>query len=216
MNPLFFGATSRQLFGIHHPPLGRSARPRSVVLCPTLGQEHIRAHRAYRQLAIQLARQGHHVLRFDYYGTGDSAGVAQDATMEDWLADIGTAAEELQDMGGPSDLVLVGLRFGGALVAQAQKVADGRDVVLWDPVVRGKAYVDELNAIIGGTAPASGATEEVVGIGGVHVSRALHAGIIASDLTSLRMRGVRRALVLLSRADPDSERAGQFTSAGWC
>ena len=51
----------------------RGARQSAIVLCQPLGHGYLRAHRAFRNLAVSLASQGFHVLRFDYYGCGDSA-----------------------------------------------------------------------------------------------------------------------------------------------
>ena len=50
-----------------------------------------------RRLANMLAAVGCHVLRFDYFGTGDSMGTAHEVTRRGWEQDIETAIEELQD-----------------------------------------------------------------------------------------------------------------------
>jgi alpha/beta superfamily hydrolase len=204
VNPLFFGESGRQLFGMHHPPLARHAAPRSIVLCPTLGQEGIRAHRAFRQLATQLARLGHHALRFDYHGTGDSAGDAEGATLDGWTTDVAAAVSELQDMGGPADVALVGLRFGAVLATRAAASVPVRELVLWDPVMAGDAYVDDLDRIIGATTPARAAVTSAtgaVGLGGIHVSPPLLAGIRDARLATLPVPRASRVRVQTSRED---------------
>ena len=95
MEPSFFGEPSRRLFGIYHPPAAEVDRPVGLVLCHPWGQEQIRAHRALMQLAKQLSQSGHHVLRFDCTGCGDSDGAVEDGRVEVWLADIAIAVEEL-------------------------------------------------------------------------------------------------------------------------
>ena len=50
--PFFFGA-DQGLFGIYHPPVVPATQ--AALLCPPLGQDHIRSHRLYRQLATVLA-----------------------------------------------------------------------------------------------------------------------------------------------------------------
>ena len=67
-----------------------------MVLCYPWGSEYIHAHRALRQLATRLSMAGFHTLRFDYFGTGDSAGEMEDADLGVWEDDIETAIEELK------------------------------------------------------------------------------------------------------------------------
>jgi exosortase A-associated hydrolase 2 len=146
MTPFFFGTRERRLFGIYAPGRTVGAGPRAVVLCHPWGQEYLRAHRSMRHLANLLARAGVHVLRFDYFGTGDSAGDSSEGDLEGWRRDIETAVDELKDTSGAARVGLVGLRLGGALAASvaARRRGDVDSVVLWDPVVRGEEYLEEL------------------------------------------------------------------------
>lgn len=143
MNCFHFGPSRRPLFGVYDAP-GRMSR-RGVVLCPAWGNEHLRAHKAMRRLAVLLADAGFHVLRFDYYGTGDSGGDTLDARPSEFAADARTAIEELRDVGGVTRVSLVGLRLGAMVAARA--VAGRRDVdrvVLWDPVLDPAEHLEEL------------------------------------------------------------------------
>ena len=99
-------------------------------------------------LATQLERAGFSVLRFDYSGTGDSLGDATDATVEAWLSDIGIAADALQHASGVKKVSIVGLRFGAtlAMLAAARGNLRPRQLLMWDPIVDGGAYVRELEA----------------------------------------------------------------------
>jgi pimeloyl-ACP methyl ester carboxylesterase len=144
MEPLYFGP-DRRLFGVFHAPQPGAGRTTGVVLCQPIGHEYLRAHRAFRNLALQLARQGFPVLRFDYSGTGDSAGDGSDARLSDWTDDVSAAIDELKRAANPRRLVLVGMRFGaavGALAASRRRDVDA--VVLVDPVVNGAAYLKHL------------------------------------------------------------------------
>jgi pimeloyl-ACP methyl ester carboxylesterase len=145
MNPFFFGPRERRLFGLYAPGRTQGLRTRAAVLCHPWGQEYLRAHRSMRHLATLLTRAGVHVLRFDYFGTGDSAGDFADGDLKGWARDIETAIEELEDTAGVTRVGLVGMRLGGTLAAAvATKRRDVESLVLWDPVVQGKEYVDEL------------------------------------------------------------------------
>lgn len=145
MNPYYFGSSEKPLFGIYHPPRGQQYKDVGVVLCYPFGHEYIRSHRAFQQLANMLSRAGFNVFRFDYYGTGDSSGNSDEGNIAQWEIDIRAAISELKDVSGVRKVSLVGLRLGATLAYAA--TADRNDIddlVLWDPVVSGKHYVDSL------------------------------------------------------------------------
>jgi len=148
MNPFYFGSSKRPLFGIHHPPKSETRRNRGIILCPAIGQDYMRTHRGLKQLAIQLSKSGFHVLRFDYFATGDSGGESTEATLEQWIEDVGDAIDELKDTGGVRQVALIGIRLGAAVAAQAAHDRPEVDsLILWDPVVTGAAYVEELTSM---------------------------------------------------------------------
>src|SRR5262245_22848667 len=111
MTPFYFGSDARRLFGIYEParPVGGPAR--MAVLCHPSGDEQIHAYRTMRQLAAMIAQLGVHVLRFDYYGTGDSAGETSENGGAGWCGDVGTAITELRNITGGTMVSLVGLRL---------------------------------------------------------------------------------------------------------
>lgn len=145
MKPFYFGRPEQSLFGIYHESDPRHDRECGVVLCPPIGHEAQAAYRSIRQLAVQLCRAGFHVLRFDYFGTGDSAGESDEVDLDRWRADVTVAVRELRDYSGVERVSLVGLRLGAALAALA---ADPRRaphaVALWEPVVDGAHYLNTL------------------------------------------------------------------------
>ena len=142
--PFFFGADGG-LFGMYHAPTLPARR--AVLMCPPLGQDLIRCHRVYRQLAQALMAQGLAVLRFDYHGTGDSAG---DSVHVDWdrcVADTVIAADELRRRAGVERVVAFGARLGGSIALCAASRARFAEVIAWDPVLDGDAYVAALDAM---------------------------------------------------------------------
>jgi alpha-beta hydrolase superfamily lysophospholipase len=142
--PFYFGDDAA-LFGLFHATGGPARR--AVLLCPPLGQDHIRCHRLYRQLANALAGEGIAALRFDYYGTGDSAGASADVDWERCVADIATAAAELRRRSGAHRVIAFGARLGGSLAMAAAEVAHFSGLVTWDPVLDGEVYVSRLDAM---------------------------------------------------------------------
>ncbi len=147
MNPFFFGTREKQLYGVHHAPRAMT-RDVAVLLCNAGPQEYMATHWAMRRLANLLTQRGHHVLRFDYLGTGDSAGNQNGLTLDTWRENIVLSSRELRDLSGASRVHVVGLRLGAALAAQATTCGlDVEDLVLWEPVVRGPDYVNELRVL---------------------------------------------------------------------
>lgn len=146
MRPFYFGRSSRPLFGVLHEARGARARP-GAVLCPPFGQEALRAHRSLRELAARLAGAGFPALRFDYSGSGDSAGEPGEARLDAWVEDGVAAIEEVRDSTGEARVVVAGLRLGAAVAALAAARAGGVSaLVLWEPVIDGAAHLEELRA----------------------------------------------------------------------
>ncbi len=152
MEPFFFGPSDKALYGVYHPPEVNSSKSEAVLFCPPFGQEYMRSHRALRQLALLLNKKGYHVLRFDYSGTGDSNGNMEDMLPQTWVNDIATAANELIDMADVKRITLVGLRLGALFSVEACKVLENVSrLVLWDPIISGKEYIEELSQEIQNT-----------------------------------------------------------------
>lgn len=147
ISPFHFGQPGRRLFGIFHPPEGPPTLDRpGAVLCKPFGQEAIRAHRMMRVLAERLARAGHPVLRFDYFGTGDSMGDDLDGDLEGWATDVLEADRELQSRPGAGRTVWIAMRLGGAVALRAAQLApEGLErLILWDPILDGERYLRNL------------------------------------------------------------------------
>ena len=148
MHPLLFGEREAPIFGVHHPP-GGDPRDHGIVLCYPFGQEYMRTHRAFRQLARLLSRAGFHVLRFDFTGTGDSHGEMDGVSLETWVGDVHHAVDELREQSGVSRIALVGFRLGALVAARYCDVHGGIDrLVAWDPVLCGAGYVRQLRSEI--------------------------------------------------------------------
>lgn len=145
MGPHFFGTRSH-LYGYWHYPTDEHWRRAAVVMCYPFGHDRDYALRTFRVLATRLARQGLRVLRFDYSGTGDSAGDMSDATMEKWIDDTVEAIVDARSRDAQSvGIVGYGLGAGIALRA-AERVGDVGYLILWNPVLDGRHYLGALLA----------------------------------------------------------------------
>lgn len=141
-----FGPRDRRTFGIYHEPAPGAALRGGVLLCNPLGQEAVRVHRLYRVLADRLSRSGMHVLRFDYFGTGDSPGDDVDGDLDGWVQDVKSASQELARRSGQAPQIWEGARLGAtlALMAAASAAQPPSNLVLWEPVIDGADYLRSL------------------------------------------------------------------------
>ena len=215
MNPVYFGAHERRLFGIYEPARHAKTR-RGVVLCHPWGAEYIHAYRSMRQLAKMLTANGIHTLRFDYFGTGDSAGETTAGDLGGWETDIQAAIEELKDTTGATQVTLVGLRLGAMLAANVAVRAGPtvNSIVLWDPVVSGTEYLAELfHAARGGRLRQKAPVERPADEGGGHeimgfpLTESVAAAVEANSISPLWRRRCRTGRSWWSRSPSTRMRA---------
>jgi hypothetical protein len=188
------------------------------------GQEAIRAHRLYRVLAERVVRSGGSALRFDYFGSGESAGDDSAFSLAGAQIDVGTANATLLDRVNAVRLLWIGVGLGAVVALQASRiVARAPDVmVLWDPVIDGRRYLDDLRLIhrdwlqrtygrpfselrhVG--------TDELLGF---PLSAPVQAEIEAIQVATLPEPRAQRLLVLGSAGHSDAQRAVTlFRAAG--
>ena len=208
----WFGNEASPLFGTLHVPAGGTARG-GVVLCPPIGKEHVDSYRGLMLLAQKLCAQGMLVLRFDYLGTGDSSG---EQTREDavqiWESSVVEAAEFLQSC-GVREITLVGLRVG-ALVATsaASRIRDMTTLVLWDPVIRGRTFVQQQKALNRLTA-APDADDPLIPLVGMSVHPLAAQRLSGMNLTALPIDPSIRVLVASRPEHADTARVRQLVES---
>ncbi|MFT6990060.1 MAG: alpha/beta superfamily hydrolase [Paraglaciecola sp.] len=143
MIPFFIGPRDKQLFATLSSPR-RNSNGQAVLLCYPFGQEYMRAHKSFRQLASLLNRAGFHVMRFDYAGTGDSFGDGKNTRYTDLLNSAQTALDHLKSASNFTKIHLVGLRLGALISAQLASQNSFIDkLILWDPITNGKRFIDD-------------------------------------------------------------------------
>jgi alpha-beta hydrolase superfamily lysophospholipase len=163
-----------------------------------LGIEATCVYYTYRLLADQLADLGLAVLRFDYDGTGDSAGGELDPDrLESWLASVREATEFLLSTGVEA-IGLVGVRMGGLFAASEAARRGGVDALaLWDPCLSGKSYLRQQRLLRqvsgGGEATPEGAIEAP----GIYFSPETVAEFSTLDIARMEGPLAKRILVLV-------------------
>ncbi|MFT4115707.1 alpha/beta fold hydrolase [Bradyrhizobium sp.] len=203
MTAFHFGNRERRLFGYYEPAQSDSARVQAALLCHPMGNEQVFAYRTMRQLATRLVRAGFHVLRFDYFGTGDSYGDASEGDIGGWCGDIETAIEELKEVSGAAKVNVVGLRLGANLSAQAalHQPHEIDRLVLWEPLEAGDL------AAVTREYPAHQASVDGRANGSI-VIEDYARGTISGNAARLP----RRTLLLLTEQPPSPIESGSLTA----
>lgn len=205
-SPLWFGWSDRPLAGWLHLPADRQARA-GVLLCPPMGIDAICTYFTYRSLATRLAGEGFAVLRFDYDGTGDSAGSDDDPDrVPAWKESVQLAAEVLLST-GVQRLAFAGIRVGGLLAAYETHRRGATDaLVLWDPCLSGATFIRQEQAryklAFGSRTDRAGAVNGL----GIRFHPHTVAGLRGLDVTGLKGPLAHRTLMLTNPDGPPARR----------
>jgi uncharacterized protein len=214
MHPHFFGPPERQLFAVRHPA-HIAARRHGVVICYPWGHEYVNSLRGCRQLAARLARRGFDVLRFEYYGTGDSAGSGEEISCRSCIEDVLRATDELTSTCGVRRVSLVGVRLGATFAALAAGLRGAvESLVMWEPVAAGHGYLAELRARHAAflRSEAAGGRSQQAYSGPREIMGFPLPPSMAAELDALDLRSITRppaAHVLLLGGEPDEASAAQ-------
>jgi uncharacterized protein len=129
---------------IHHPDghpdrhPGRAATdpPPGVVFFHGFTGDRMESHWLFVKCSRALDRAGIASLRFDFWGSGESEGEFQQATLESEIADAEDAVDFMRREGGidSNRLALLGLSLGGAIATLIAEPVHARALVLWAAV----------------------------------------------------------------------------------
>lgn len=118
-------------------PTGASAG--TVIFAPSLFAEFQRNYRREVLLARAVAAAGLATIRFHYRGTGNSVGAETVPTLDTMAEDILEVAEEY----GDGQVAVVATRVAALAAARARNKVD-IPVALWEPVIDGRRWVEEV------------------------------------------------------------------------
>jgi pimeloyl-ACP methyl ester carboxylesterase len=230
--PQFFrNRNGQRLFAVLHHG---AAADLALVVCAPLFDEKLWSHRVFVNLARYLAARGVSVLRFDYYGDGESEGRFEDASVSTRLDDIHDAVEFCRRETGAARVILVGLGYGATLALRAALGSPApavAGVVAWSPVMDGKRYINDIlrahlsaqmlvhrkvihdrEALVGQIL-----ADQSVNIEGYEIARPLFTEMVEVDLVGL-LRGARLPVLVqqigpAERVDPQYAELAQIGGA---
>src|ERR1700722_5808985 len=111
-HPGFFPVRGEHLYTVLHEVKEPVAR---VLLVGAFTLERHTSYRAWVQWARYLAARQIEVLRYDYRGIGESTGLFEEMSFENWSEDVRLLSEWLNDRSPRLPLILHGLELGAIL-----------------------------------------------------------------------------------------------------
>ena len=146
--PVVFESKGQQVVGMLHLPERRGRFPAALLLHGFTGTK-VEPHRMFVKISRALAEHGIASLRFDFRGSGDSAGDFEDMTIRSEILDSLEAIKFLARHKSVNSrrLALIGLSMGGAVGAHvvAREKHRIQSLVLIAPVAEGEGILDELS-----------------------------------------------------------------------
>lgn len=142
--PHWIGGPTRCLYAALHrasvpgPGLG-------VLLVPALFHEQSRSRRLLTEVASGLAAMGLPSMRFDFFGTADSAGESEQVDFDSMCIDLDVAMSALRFEAGVERIAVLAWR--GAALPLTRWLREGGNpalVVLWEPVLDGSRWLQDL------------------------------------------------------------------------
>lgn len=139
----FKNRLKKNLFGVIGSTEEKSSK--GVLICHPIFEEKLHVHRVLVDFSRLLSSTGFNVMRFDYYGEGDSEGEFEEATVETRISDINSALDTFRKKIPLQRIALLGIRFGATLASlYAEKQRGVEALILWAPIIKGSDYLHQL------------------------------------------------------------------------
>ncbi|MBA0882477.1 alpha/beta hydrolase family protein [Flavobacterium undicola] len=127
---------------IHYPI---KSNDKAFLFVNPLFDEKKRSQKFQADTARALTNKGYTVIRFDYYGTGDSYGDFEEFTINSCLESCKAIMNFIHIEIGITNVSILGIRFGASLALKiASEYKELETVFLIDPITSGKRYLMEL------------------------------------------------------------------------
>ena len=127
--PLTFISEGNQLVGILHT----AEHDKLVILCHGFTGNKIENRRLFVEFSRALVKEGFDAFRFDFYGSGDSAGEFEETSIRHNIANLTDAVGWAKEQ-GYRDIVIMGISMGAATCILAAENFEVQGMVLWSTV----------------------------------------------------------------------------------
>ncbi len=130
-NPVKFFSEGKPLIGMIHYP--ECETDRMVVMCHGYTAQKTENKRLFVEAARALAIEGYAVLRFDFFGSGDSAGEFRETRVSHNIQNLRDALT-LARNSGFSKIAILGISMGAATAILTMPEPNVKALVLWSTV----------------------------------------------------------------------------------
>lgn len=137
-SPVVLESEHHQLVGVHHT----SDQETAVLLCHGLTGDKVEDHRLFVHTARAFAKEGYDVLRFDFFGSGDSHGEFKETRLSHHIANIKDAVGFLKNK-GYSRIVVLGISFGASAAILCAEILQIDAIILWSAVPDTKELLEQ-------------------------------------------------------------------------
>jgi len=132
----FYQSGGKKIFGYMHSPKEKYPRNIGIVVCAPHAEEKLNSHRFLYNLSNELSKNGYHVIRFDYFGHGDSEGDFRDMTIQSMIDNTSTFINFFTER-GIKQICLLGVRFGATIAAlAAEENSRVKNLILINPFLQ--------------------------------------------------------------------------------
>lgn len=129
--PFTFNSLGNQLVGIAHFPSYRNNT--SILMCHGFTGNKSENNRLFVETGRALSREGFYLERFDFYGSGDSAGEFHESRISINIQNLIDAIARIRNEGS-GHLIVLGISMGAATAILTVKDQPVDGLVLWSTV----------------------------------------------------------------------------------